>query len=392
VYAALARGLSLTLCLIVALPSPAASDDLAPRSHALLIGINKYIAAIDGVPELRYASKDAEELGELLAEQGYDARVLLDDNATRVNIVNELSRLAATAAPQDTVLIYFAGHGVRLMRGREQTFWLTYASTLANLPVDGIRLNHLLDYIEDIQARRKILILDHCHSGDAGSALASDSSNEARAADGGLGITRSFFPLNDLQAQVEDRISKGLVILGAARNQAYEFDDLGHGLFTSILLDAARTPAADTLNKDGILTLEELRAYIATNLTSLAEKKQVRQDPIEIIRLEGPMSGWNILNVPLDDMGKIKEEAVALRDLLTRLEVNGGLDFNIKLTTFIALTTWEQALLDKATPAPRDEQLVVQLRMLRDLAPGISWTVKSQMFASFYNTLMSSPQ
>ena len=118
-----ARIMSL-ICVLT--PTVVSGQDEAPKSHALVIGINSYIADIEGVPELEFARHDADDITKYLETiGGWDVHTLTNTNATRELIVGELARLARVAKPQDSVLIFFAGHGVRNKTSANMTYWLT---------------------------------------------------------------------------------------------------------------------------------------------------------------------------------------------------------------------------------------------------------------------------
>jgi hypothetical protein len=90
------------------------------RKYALVIGINKYVDR--RIPELQSAVNDAEGVARALEQRfGYEAEVLPD--ATRESLLRALNRLAIEARPGDSVVIYFAGHGV-LLDDKQQGFWL----------------------------------------------------------------------------------------------------------------------------------------------------------------------------------------------------------------------------------------------------------------------------
>lgn len=62
------------------------------------------------------------------------------------------------------------------------------------------------------------------------------------------------FPVEEFKAGVTQRVTEGLVVIGAAADKAYEFADLKHGLLTYAILQAFSTSAADE-NKNGRLSL-----------------------------------------------------------------------------------------------------------------------------------------
>lgn len=84
---------------------------IAGEYWALLIGINQY----QHVPPLATAVQDARAVREVLVERyGFAPErimALLDEQATRAGIEGALYQLGRKAGPDDSVLIYYAGHG-----------------------------------------------------------------------------------------------------------------------------------------------------------------------------------------------------------------------------------------------------------------------------------------
>ena len=374
--------------LTAALAWPAFSQE-APVKHALLIGINRYASEIENVPRLRFARADAEELKRQLLDRGWDARAVIDDEATRRRIVSELVRLAIEAKPQDTVLIYFAGHGLRDKRAREHTYWLTYPSTLASLAVDGLRLSHLMEYIGDIPAERRVVILDHCHSGDVeriartavfgGDGSGGGGGEEARGiGDGRPHVTRNLFPLEAFTQTVTASRSQGVVVLGSARDDAYEFDDIGHGMFTHGLLSALQDPQAD-IDHDAKLSFQELWTYARDEMQRIAGLKQVTQEPIEITQGRN-LSSWNdLFEAALDTGEAFAEEADSLTAFVTQLDLNVPLDLVVRANCISAIHGWLNARSSTPSQDPdaADLAIVNELRALRGLA--FPWDTKKTL-------------
>jgi len=78
--------------------------------RALIIGINDY--KDPKIPDLETALDDARSISEVLRERyGFQVKLLLDRKATKKAIYQALRDLAASANPDDSVLIYYAGHG-----------------------------------------------------------------------------------------------------------------------------------------------------------------------------------------------------------------------------------------------------------------------------------------
>lgn len=130
--------------------------------RALIIGINDY--RDNRIPDLKTAVNDAVALGEILREKyGFQVVTILDGKATRKAVYNKLRELASNAEPDDSVLIYYAGHG-DLDRQYNDGWWI---------PVDAEAQNPLT-YLDNVQAqkamrtmkaRHVLLISDSCYSG-----------------------------------------------------------------------------------------------------------------------------------------------------------------------------------------------------------------------------------
>ena len=98
-------------------PAKPESASRVPRGYALIIGISAY-ANLDADRQLRYAESDAEAMYRvLISKQGGafpadNVKLLKGPDATLANIRYYLEEwLPGVAAPDDRVVVYFAGHG-----------------------------------------------------------------------------------------------------------------------------------------------------------------------------------------------------------------------------------------------------------------------------------------
>jgi len=129
------------------------------------------------------------------------------------------------------------------------------------------------------------VLLDHCFSGavvdvagpaatqpgaDAGRAATARTTGEGRRID-----SRGAFSDTDWYNEIEPR-AKGLVVLAAAKNRAFESATLGHGLFTEAVLRALGSREADTEPHDGKLSTKELVAFVKTKVKTLAAPRTCR--------------------------------------------------------------------------------------------------------------------
>jgi len=137
------------------------SGKLGPY-RALIIGINDY--EDPKIPELATAVDDARTLAELLKERyGFKVTLLLNRKATKGAIYRALRDLASSTKPDDSVLIYYAGHG-DLDRTYNDGWWIP-ADAKGGDPVTYLDNVIVQKSMRSMEARHVLLISDSCYSG-----------------------------------------------------------------------------------------------------------------------------------------------------------------------------------------------------------------------------------
>jgi formylglycine-generating enzyme len=131
--------------------------------HALIIGIDKY--QDKAIPDLKTAVNDATELSRILISSfGFeDVVVLTDRQADASNITQALRDLALQSKENDSVLIYYAGHG-ELDPLTGAGYWIPYNAKGGD-PATYMDNAIIQRYIKTIPARHVLLIADSCFSG-----------------------------------------------------------------------------------------------------------------------------------------------------------------------------------------------------------------------------------
>lgn len=162
----------------------------------------------------------------------------------------------------DIALFYFAGHG-----HIEATGGYLLASDAARGD-DGLPLGDVLTLANESKTPNKVVILDSCHSGIAGSR-----------------------PGDPWRAE----LSEGLTILTASTEEQYASEENGSGVFTTLLVDAlggaaanlvgAITPGSVYAHIDQSLGPWEQRPVFKTNVKSFVSLRQV-QPPIVLSELQ----------------------------------------------------------------------------------------------------------
>ncbi|HLF65697.1 MAG TPA: caspase family protein [Saprospiraceae bacterium] len=150
------------------------------RNWFLGIGINDY----QEFPKLHNAIKDVEDIKQvLLSQYDFDPQyiiMLYDEAASIEGIIGTLDTLAEKLSKDDTLLIYYSGHGH--LSQKELGYWIPYDAKRGNT-ARYIANSRLRDAIATFDAQHVLLISDSCFSGSLLSRGASRSSRLIRELD-----------------------------------------------------------------------------------------------------------------------------------------------------------------------------------------------------------------
>jgi uncharacterized caspase-like protein len=266
-------------------PAPAAPPQVVRNQWAVIVGVGKYESS--SIPALQYTVSDAEAIYKTLTTAGGFKKehvLLLTDKSERKPTLRNVkwalgTFLGRSAQKDDTVVIYFAGHGAPEVdtRGIERDGLAKYLIPSDADPDDlystALPMDELQTIFGRIEAERVVVLLDACYSGSAGGRTFASKKTRAGAVD-------------DLFLERLTR-SKGRAIITASRPSevSIELPELGHGIFTHYLVQGLKG-AAD-LNRDGIVTLQELYEYLDQQVTQKARSVGGNQHPVMKGELEG---------------------------------------------------------------------------------------------------------
>src|SRR5207253_3726401 len=176
-----------------------------------------------------------------------DSQVFLrvNEQATLREIKSLLgTQLVARANdPKDTVILYFAGHGMRdrvtgsLDPDGLSKYFLPYDASRNDLHSTALEMDEVTNILRRLTPDRVVVLLDSCFSGAAGGRSPFDSKAAVERAP----ISGEFL---DRMAHV----GKGRVVLTASGpdQAAQESADFGHGVFTYYLLEGLNGVTGDT--------------------------------------------------------------------------------------------------------------------------------------------------
>ncbi len=227
-----------------------------PRKWAMVVGVNDYRHG--DIIDLNYAVADAKAIYELLVDPdrgGFErdhVKVLVDGGQTlptRNNILRTLTHLTALAGPEDTMLIYFSGHGIA---HDGQPYLLPSDAEFDILSDSAIASERLLAVKSESGCRVLVLVLDACHSGvrrdkAGGGEMAQEWSKLFAAAEGTAVLSST-----DLE------------------QSSFEDPDSGHSAFTRYLSEALGGAADDPPNGngDGLVSVSEAHRFVSEELAA----------------------------------------------------------------------------------------------------------------------------
>jgi Caspase domain len=282
------------------------------RRIALLIGANSY--ADPHLRGLRSPVSDLQSLARVLGSAaigGFEVRQILDVPAHQVNA--EIEELFADRSREDVLLAYFSCHGIKDDSGR--LYFAASNTRLNRLGSTAVSASFVHDQLEQSSSRQIVVLLDCCYSG----AFANSE-----------GLT----PRSDRHVDVNERLAgTGRAIITATTAMEYAFEPQGlesvgapgSSLFTRALVAGLESGDAD-LNKDGVVTVDELYSYVYDELReatprqtprkqfSLSGDLVIAKNPRPVVPEALPDSVRLAIESPL--AGVRREGIVALRQLV----------------------------------------------------------------------------
>lgn len=254
------------------------------------IGVDKYL---ENGHDLNYSVKDIKDLAVQLKEK-YGTQIKIDtlfnQNVTIKNIL-KLKEQLETSKVDDKVIISFSGHG---LLSQDLDYYLAMYDVDFNSPEQkGLPYENLEYLLDGIPARKKLLFIDACHSGELDKDEVKAISTAAIENEGlkgsisveskqtTVGMKNSFELMKELFNNI-DRATGATVISAAAGTQfAQERGDLKNGVFTYCILDQLKSKETITVSE-----LKQIVSKQVQELTNGLQQPTSRNETIE--------NNWNV--------------------------------------------------------------------------------------------------
>lgn len=237
---------------------------------------------------LEYAVKDGRDIAGMFNKQGVYGETynkihtdtIFNKAATKSGFM-DMRKILEKTGVDDQVIVYVSGHG--MLDSKLDFYFATWDMDFQKPEKKGLSFDNLESILDDIPARRKLLMMDACHSGEVDKDESEDSSykyngthediafrgivkeykargEDAREANSGLNMSNSFELMQELFAGLDQGTGTNVISAAGGRGYALESPAWNNGVFTYTIINGIRNLAADK-NHDEKISVSELRDY-----------------------------------------------------------------------------------------------------------------------------------
>ncbi|MDY7396306.1 caspase family protein [Aureibaculum sp. 2210JD6-5] len=247
------------------------------------LGVSKYK---DTSMNLTYARKDINDIAKKMKSK-YKERIIIDtllnEKVTKENFL-KLKKTISKANENDVVILSFSGHG--LIDELGDFYFGTNDIDFENPSQKGIDFNDIEMLFNSSSARKRLVLMDACHSGESlseyGISLEEslDENVVTYTTKGSIGS--SIGKNNDLQIQKYNQMlfsnlnnMTGAVIIAASGNKEYAFEgaEWENGVFTYTFLKGI-FDLGNPFENEGKIRISNLTNYIVKNVYQLTKGLQ----------------------------------------------------------------------------------------------------------------------
>jgi hypothetical protein len=261
------------------------ADSDEPRLIGVCIGVNE--GPDDGSEVLENAVADAESVASAIERTQPDGQCIIfrlfsnqangGSNPTKQAIRKALSQASAQARPQDTVLVFFAGHG-RLAAGEPALVAAPEGAEEVDDPERWLPVSEAAACFEDCAAGRRVMLLDTCQ-------IPSHTDNDIEA-DGDPPATDHVRARGGISQEFAERLwagSTGWIVITSCSPGQRSIENEGHGVFSSRVAAGLRGEA--DLDGDGVVGLAEFVQYLGKRVSEdVRSVSLLTQNPLVIWR------------------------------------------------------------------------------------------------------------
>ena len=239
------------------------------------IGIDKFP---DASKNLKFSVQDIRNMA-LEFREKYGDKCIIDTlfgNKVTVNNVTALKKKLLQSDVNDKVIIAYSGHGK--LSSKDFDYFLSAFNFDFNNPAqNGLPYDSLENLLDGIPARKKLMLIDACNSGEVDKEEMKKQLTKAN-----INLTQQNF---ELMQQLFVNINKGtgatIIAATSGLGEALELPKLGNGLLTHTILE--------NMQKNIHVNLSQLKQYVYKRVPELSASFQT-----PTVRNENDVLDWQV--------------------------------------------------------------------------------------------------
>ena len=255
-------------------------DKLVSNTYFIGIGVDEFID--QDIEDLSYCVKDIKDIDSTLSNKdNIISHLYFNEEVTRDNILG-IKKILLNTTENDKVVISCSSHG---LLDCMNNFYLAMHDIDSEDPEQGgLKYEELLNLLDSIPARKKLLLIDACNSGnneitennqivmldstsDGGRGLILENKNEENI------LSSSFDKMMELFVNINNPTGAIVISASGGKQSALEGDavkvdgkQIENGAFTHSFLEF--------LNKNSIIKISELKSYVQDRVEIITNGKQ----------------------------------------------------------------------------------------------------------------------
>jgi len=240
---------------------------------------------------LTYSDKDAKDFVQLFQQKEGPENVynkvhviLLTNEDVTKEAVSEARSLLEGSKIDDQVILDYSGHG--LLNEEFDYFLSTYDVNFESPTSRGLSFDKFKDLVDGIPARKRLVLVDACHSGEVDkdeiafvpkTEVEEDKTLVAKSFNAKgfktIGLGNSFELMKELFVELRKESGATIIASSAGKEYSLEGEEWNNGVFTFALKEGLVGLKADT-NEDKMVSVSELKSYLFLRVGELTEGKQ----------------------------------------------------------------------------------------------------------------------
>ena len=226
---------------------------MSTRIHVFAVAVEAYQKT--SIARVAYAENDAREFvnaWQALGADPSDCAILLSAQATKTAIESSFKTFLNGVTKGDTVVFFFAGHGIAY---NDESYLTAHDTQPGDIKPTSISLALILKNIRESKSDHVVLFIDACESG-------------LPISDGMRSITSSFSG-EEMRQFCADASHHVAFAACKVDESSWSNTSLKHGIWSYSVIKALSGDAKDALDKGNLVTSDSLRDYLAQEVPRL---------------------------------------------------------------------------------------------------------------------------